>query len=430
MKNLKSFSAAARAFLVLTLLLTALPLLAKARKGQENRFLFIVNTSSALKKYYNAEIEDVVELLGSNMHGELREGDTLGLWTYDEILHPEYPMQVWSRDDKSAIMTEMAAYLRGRRYDLRGHLEKIGPALNDVIKASERLTIILIFDGTTPVHGTPFDVEINMLQKKYARELKAERKPFVLVLVSREGIIDDFTINYPGPISIPHTAIPEPIETNKPPVTAVAPAPETIAPVKQPEGPSIFISGRKTTSATAGTGVLVTTTAPPPVTSPVIVATIPSTPPPSPVVQPQPPRPAPAVAPTPAPAPVQTVAATPPAPVVTPTPMPVASTAQSTAQSAPQPAPAPAVATTAPSEPPQNPEPAKEAAPPDKEWTQPKAAAIAAATPSSGAPVGLFVMASLLLIVAVVLVVFLLRRGRPAPQSSLITQTIERPRPR
>ena len=44
------------------------------------------------------------------------------------------------------------------------------PALNQVIKNSQRITIVLFSDGSGLIHGTPFDKEINDLQKKYARE--------------------------------------------------------------------------------------------------------------------------------------------------------------------------------------------------------------------------------------------------------------------
>jgi hypothetical protein len=89
----------------------------------------------------------------------------------------------------------------------------------------------------------------------------------------------------------------------------------------------------------------------------------------------------------------------------------------------------------------QNPSPANEIAPPQAppasvttNAPQPPAFApvarmpVANIGPTGGAQLALFVMAFSLLTIAVVLVVFLVRRSRNASQSSLITQSIDRPR--
>ena len=52
----------------------------------ENRFLFVIDTSSAMKSRTNGVEEAVDGLLESGMKGELRKGDTIGLWTYNDHL--------------------------------------------------------------------------------------------------------------------------------------------------------------------------------------------------------------------------------------------------------------------------------------------------------------------------------------------------------
>ena len=185
-------------------------------KRHESRFLFIVDTSAAMRGCSNASVQGVIDLLASDMKGELRKGDTIGLWTYNEQLSTEYPMQVWSTEDKSAIMDEMAAYLRGRRYGKRAHLENVMPALGQVIKNSERLAVILISDGSGLIQGTPYDREINLLQKKYARDLRSAHQPFVTVLAVRDGVVFDYIINYPGWVAIPHIPTPPPPKQMRP----------------------------------------------------------------------------------------------------------------------------------------------------------------------------------------------------------------------
>ncbi|MGP8198563.1 MAG: vWA domain-containing protein [Limisphaerales bacterium] len=421
-----------RFFAALPLLLAALFLAAppcpadaapRNAKHSESRFLFIVDTSAAMRGCSNASVQSVAELLDSDMKGEIRKGDTIGLWTYDEKLSTEYPMQVWSTEDKSAILDEMAAYLRGRRYGKRAHLENVMPALNQVIKNSERLTVILISDGSGLIQGTPFDREINLLQKKYARELRSAHEPFVTVLAVRDGAVFDYIINYPGWVAIPHIARPEPpVETNAP-VVAAAPIPRTNAPPLSRPTRSFIMSARTNAPHAA---------APPPAT--VAPPVKPPAPPPPTVVVAPVPAPAPVVAaPVPAPPPVAIAPVPAPPHVATVAPVPISQPANPAVAPPPvQPAPPPIVAR-------QNPEPAAANPLPhapvavSEPHTLPappvaRNAPVAAIAPPGGAPLALYVMAFSLLTIAVVLVVFLIRRLRRAPQPSLISQSIDRPR--
>jgi hypothetical protein len=367
---MKKNSNLSRIFLAAALFLAALRCPAEDAAGipaqQENRFLFVVDTSYAMRGYSNAVVQSVAELLASDMRGEFRQGDTIGLWLYNDRLDTQYPMQVWSKADKVTIAEDMAAFLRGRRYEKLAYLERVMPTLNQVIKTSERITVVLIFDGTGSIQGTPFDKEIHALQRKYARELRSARVPFVIVLAARDGVVFDYTINYPGLVAIPHTANPEkPVETNAPVATIAIPVTNTPA-RPRPSG-SIILSRP---------APVVHATAPPPV----VVA--------SPVIPP-PAKPAPPVV-------VASVPAPPPAsqPAIVVSAPPSATVMTNDQQSSPT----PAVVQNAP---------------------------VASISPTGGPGFVLFAVAFALLTVAVVLVVFLVHRYRNPPQSSLITQSID-----
>jgi hypothetical protein len=416
----------------------------KIPKQLENRFLLVVDTSSAMRGCSNSVVQGVLELLESDMRGEFRQGDTIGLWAYNDKLHPEFPMQVWSKADKDTIMMETAIFLQGQRYGRRAHFERVMPALNQVIKNSERITVVLISDGTGLIQGTPFDQDINNLQKKYARQLRAAHMPFVIVLAARNGVVFDCTINYTGLVAIPHTANPEiPAVTNAPVATMPNPAkPRPMrslimsAPtnVVHPAAPAPAAVAAPVASSPAPPLVVTPVSAPPPAAA---VAPAPESQPtnaaaaPSPrEIAPPPTQSAPplVVAPAPAPQPVVPTVPT-PLPVV-----PVASVPTLTPLQT-QPAPPPIVAR-------QNPEPAEAAAPPavppanvtaDNQQPPPAPAVtpnapVANIGPSPGSQLVWFITAFLLLTIAVVLVVFLVRRSRGAAQSSLITQSIDRPR--
>ncbi len=395
------------------------------------------------------------------MQGEFRKGDTLGIWTYDEKVHMDFPMQVWSQEKKDAITGDFMRFLHHQRYENRSHLDKVLTAIGKVLSQSDRLTVILIHDGSQLIRGTEFDGDINDLQKKYSRQFRSVHQPMVTVLSARFGQVFDYSINYPSSITIPHTAIPlaPAPETNAPPVNAiaVAPAPPTNAPPAEPAPPprriEIIMSGTnnltRTTSQAESPGsspsrpqgniIMAGTGQPQPVPAP--IPTPPATPAPvaaepiasnpSPVASkpepatpetaaitgqpepaPVPPMASPKTSPTPTPLPIATVTPA-PVPISPPTAVPSSVPPQS-------PAPAPALS------PAPVPLPARTATPVREQ--SPAPAAVPLAVVSTAQQVALFVIAMSLLTIAVVLVVFLVRRSRGGSPPSLISQSIDRGR--
>jgi hypothetical protein len=376
-------------------------------RPMDNRFLFVIDTSSSMRSRTNGIEEAIGELLRSDMHGEFREGDTIGVWTYDEDLHANFPMQVWSPEKKDEITRDVLRYMRHQHYEHRAHLDKILTAIGRVIEQSERLTVILIYDGTETIRGTEFDGDINDLQKKYERSFRAAHMPMVTILAARHTQVFDYSINYPGSITVPHTAYPvPPPETNATPVEAVAAAPPTSAPPAEPTPPprriQIIMSGTNSITRTIP-GPDSAADNPSPAPSNVVMAG----------TQPSPPTPAPASA-IPAPVAVEPTASNPPPPAPKPEPA-VPEPASVTAQ--PEPTPVP------PSAPP------KTAPPPAPLPTfAPAPAPVRPAVTSTGHEVALFIIAFSLLTIAVVLVVLVVRRLRGDAAPSLISQSIDRGR--
>jgi len=187
-------------------------------RRMENRFLFVIDTASAMKSRKQGVAEAVNGLLESGMKGEVRKGDTIGLWTYSDRLDADFPMEVWSDEKRESILKEVREHVDHLRYEKHAHLEKAMPSIAEVVKSSERLTIIFIFDGSDLIKGTSFDKDINDLHKRYGREFRNASEPFVTILSARKGFFFDYTINYPSTVMIPHTADPlPPPETNAPP---------------------------------------------------------------------------------------------------------------------------------------------------------------------------------------------------------------------
>jgi hypothetical protein len=217
----------------------ALSTFAQAPPQTGNRFLFIINTSSAMRRMTNGIREAVFGLLNSGMQGQMREGDTFGIWTYDDQLHAGFPMQVWSNQNKSAILQTVSNCLAEAGYQAKPHLEKVLPAARQLVEQSRVVTLILIFDGSETMQGTGFDQDINDLHKEFGRQMRADNIPFVTALAAHDGKVFDYRVRTPASVSLPPTSdFFKPAETNAVPVVAVAtnpPAPAVVTP--QPPQP-------------------------------------------------------------------------------------------------------------------------------------------------------------------------------------------------
>src|ERR1700722_435034 len=93
--------------------------------SQENRFLIIIETSSGMRKCSNAVTQVITELFQSDMKGELRPHDTIGVWTYNDALHMEFPMQVWRETNSARIQRNIMMYMGEEHFERRGHLDRV-----------------------------------------------------------------------------------------------------------------------------------------------------------------------------------------------------------------------------------------------------------------------------------------------------------------
>ena len=213
------------------------PLRAQPPPQTENRFLFILNTSSAMRPMSNGLQQAVLGLLQSRMQGQMRDGDTFGFWTYDDRLHADFPMQVWSNKNQGAILQAVSGYLAEARYGKPPHLEKVLPAARRLIQESRVITLLFVFDGSETMRGTGFDKDINDLHKESGRQMRADNIPFVTVLAARNGKVFDYRVRTPASVSLPQTAgFFKPAETNAvPAVAAATPPPPAVVPPKPPE---------------------------------------------------------------------------------------------------------------------------------------------------------------------------------------------------
>jgi len=265
-------------------LLAALALLPPLRAQEtprfvESRYLFIFNTSSAMKKRQPAEEKAIDGLLAITLNGQIRPGDSLGAWTFDRDLQTgEFPLIYWMPSQIVETSASLGDFVKTRHYAHATSFDQLIPALDRVVRSSPRLTAIIFCDGEVPIKGTPIDAKVNSIFKQNADVMKKARQPFIIILRSQFGEYISFSIGTADSISL--TPFP-PLPPLPAPVVAAPPPPP-------PTPPPLIIIG-------SHVGTNLPPVMPPPAAPPQMTAPAPSAPARVPA-NPVPPTPSPAPA--------------------------------------------------------------------------------------------------------------------------------------
>jgi hypothetical protein len=223
-----------------------------------DRFLLIVETSRAMQRRADGSLRTVQNLVASGMRGEMHEGDSLGVWTFNESLYTgRLPTQDWSAESRRAIAGQVQKFLQSQTYEKQAHLDKVIPTMLRVVKASEFITVVLVTEGTEEIHGTPYDQQINQSFKTWASQQQEAKMPFVTVLQAKRGQFTGYAVA-PAPWPVDMPPLPAELRIAKP-AHGQHPAPVAKAQPPAPTVPPLIIRGKKpeppptTNSITQGT---------------------------------------------------------------------------------------------------------------------------------------------------------------------------------
>jgi hypothetical protein len=237
MNNQKNSSQLVRAARLVVVLLGGIFLAASARaQSAPERFLFVFDTSAAMKKCLPAVDKALDTMLALSLGGHLHSGDDIGVWTFDhEMRSGEFPLQSWSPDNAAKFASNLKTFLGKQRYANDTTFDALQPLLNQVVRSSERLTVLIFCDGQNEISWTPYDTGINQLFQQRQAERKKLNEPFVLVLRSQRGAFTGCVVGFPpDAINIPDfpplpaPTPPAPVQTNPPIVAPVVPTPSLI----------------------------------------------------------------------------------------------------------------------------------------------------------------------------------------------------------
>lgn len=216
---------------------------AKAQSG--NRYLLIIDTSKAMGRRAENVRGAVQDLLASGMGGQLRKGDTIGLWTYNEDLYTgKFPLQQWSPQKHQAVKEIVASFLEYQKYEKRPRFEKVLPTLQRVVAGSGCITVIWVSDGMQPVHGTPFDKSINDYFERWRSQQQETRMPFLTLLRGQRGVLTNYAMAAsPWRLEFPPLPAPQKVVASTPENGPVTSKPAPAPPARML--PPLIVSGKK-----------------------------------------------------------------------------------------------------------------------------------------------------------------------------------------
>ena len=152
-------------------------------RPSSDRYLVILEISSAMQKRAT-NVQDVIgQLFSSGFNGQLHRGDTIGMWTYNDSLHTgAFPLQRWTPQTVRQITSVAAQFTQNQRYSKRSSLSPVMAQLTNIVADSDRITVILVSDGSESLAGTPFESQISDAFKHNGEEQRRRAMPFVTVL--------------------------------------------------------------------------------------------------------------------------------------------------------------------------------------------------------------------------------------------------------
>ena len=213
-----------------------------AGQAVPNRWLLVFDTSSGMKQRVPEVQAEINNLFSRGMGGRLQPRDSIGIWTFDRTPRTgQFPLLSWAPENAAAIAADINKFIGSQRYANSARFDTLMPLLEQVVKDSGRLTVVIFCDGTGAITNTPYDASINRLFQERQAQQKKARQPFVIVLRAQLGKYTGCSVNFsPGMVNLPDfpplPPLPGPLVTNT--VAAANPAPAT---TPQPQPPPVGV---------------------------------------------------------------------------------------------------------------------------------------------------------------------------------------------
>ena len=179
-----------------------------------NRFLFIVDTSSAMRQFKHEGRQLVFDLIFSGCHDQMHDGDTFGIWTFNrEVFAGVFPMQVWQSAKGLDLANSAAFFLKEQNYQKSARLSQVFTQVLPLINNVKDVQILIVTSGESELASTNVIQDFWLAWQTKAEAARKAKSPLVIALGARNGKIATWSFAIGD----------EPLELPKPPIQIVAP---------------------------------------------------------------------------------------------------------------------------------------------------------------------------------------------------------------
>jgi hypothetical protein len=207
--------------------------LAAAHPLANERFLFVIETSSATEKRAENIQKVAGAIIASGLTGHMLPGTTIGVWTFnDQLSTGKFPLRVWTPESRQHTAREVVQFLQQQEFKKNPRIAGVQAALTNLLAQSERITVIYITSGSQPIKGTPQDELIAETFRSNAEKQRGLLMPFVTILRATKGqVVAAAVTTPPWSLEVPeYPDVPKPDPEALKPPTPEPPSPQPVAP--------------------------------------------------------------------------------------------------------------------------------------------------------------------------------------------------------
>jgi hypothetical protein len=224
------------AFIVLSLVncWSAAVLTTAPRKGTAgNRFLFIVDTSSPMKRLDQAGRQVVYDFVHSGLEGRIHGGDTFGVWTFgQDVKGGVFPMQTWSSERSPDLGANVGRFLKEQSSGRKSQVSVVLTNAETLARSVKDVDIVIITSAAAEFKGDDTWAYLQQSWNARVEEARKNKKAIIIALAARSGRILQATVTLQGePLQLaapPDRRSPQQMTSNK------ASASEPPKPVREP----------------------------------------------------------------------------------------------------------------------------------------------------------------------------------------------------
>lgn len=169
------------------------------------QYLFVVETSRAMQRRAQGVHDTLKALLDSNLNGQMRPGDTVAIWTFNEVISTNFFAPTsWSPAAARSLNTRLPNFLEATTYEKRAALDKVIARLDSQLAPDSLLTVILVTTGEEEVQGSPFDNQLRRAFSQWRADQQKARMPILTLLRGSHGRFNQWSVSAaPWPLEIP-----------------------------------------------------------------------------------------------------------------------------------------------------------------------------------------------------------------------------------